>query len=240
MKDILCEHAPAALLDNPVKSACESGWQNWVQTCGTAQALPAFIGHFATLSGHDKRAGGDLAALIAKRNAPVLLLQRDQIDLPAQVVCLEEYSAVQMVLRTPPAVPALDAISPLETRDAEDMLRLAQRCKPGPFAIGTPLLGQFLGIRENGRLVAMVGQRMTLPGWVEVSAICVDPDFEGQGLGARLTCAMVHLILAGAQMPFLHTYKTNRRAISLYERLGFELRTDMNMASVGLKKDRVQ
>ena len=44
--------------------------------------------------------------------------------------------------------------------------------------------------------------------------------------------AMVHLILAGGAKPFLHTYRENHQAISLYERLGFTIRSDMQMISI--------
>ncbi|MEM9763039.1 MAG: GNAT family N-acetyltransferase [Pseudomonadota bacterium] len=234
MKDVLFEHMPAALLDSPIDAACKSGWQRWVQTHGAAKALPPSIGHFATIRAEEPNAGNDLADLIAKRKAPVLFLQKDEIEVPAAVACLNECSAVQMVLRSAPALPDMDVIKPLDARDAEDMLSLAQLCKPGPFAIGTPLLGTFLGIRVNGHLIAMAGQRIRLPGWVEVSGVCVHPDFQGRGFGANLTSAMVHLILAGAKMPFLHSYRENHRAITLYERLGFEVRSEMKLASVGL------
>ena len=234
MKDTLSEHASVALLDSPVQAACENGWQNWVQTHGSAQALPAFIGDFAAFDPAAPTAGRALATLIAHRQAPVLFLQRDDIEVPGTVSCLEKLGAVQMVLRSAPALPDMEAIALLETRDAEDMLSLAKLCKPGPFAIGTPLLGKFLGVHHNGQLIAMAGQRMKFPGWTEVSGVCVHPDFEGQGLGASLTAAMVHFILAGAEMPFLHTYESNHRAISMYERLGFEVRTEMKIARVGM------
>lgn len=240
MKDTTFGRPLDALLDSPVQAACESGWSQWVQSQGAAQALPPFIGHFAAFRTDALTAGADLAALIAKRKAPVLLLQKADITLPTPLVCLERFGALQMVLSEPPALPDMDEIILLETRDSEDMLALAQISKPGPFAIGTPLLGTFLGIRRKGRLIAMAGQRMQLPGWVEISGVCVHPDFQGRGLGADLTCAMVHLILSGAAMPFLHTYRENHRAIALYKRLGFEVRTEMHLASVGLSTEQAQ
>lgn len=238
VKDATFGRPSEALLDAPVKAACDSGWSQWVQTHGAAQALPAFIGHFAAFRTEDPIAGADLAALIAKRKAPVLLLQKADITVPGPLVCLEKFGALQMVLSEPPALPDMDKVIPLETRDAEDMLSLARISKPGPFAIGTPLLGNFLGIRKNGQLIAMAGQRMQFPGWVEISGVCVQPEFQGHGLGADLTRAMVHLILSGSAMPFLHTYRDNHRAISLYERLGFEVRTEMHLVSAGLPTEQ--
>ena len=48
--------------------------------------------------------------------------------------------------------------------------------QPRPLRPRTPLLGSYLGIREGGRLVAMAGERMRVPGYVELSAISTHPQ----------------------------------------------------------------
>jgi ribosomal protein S18 acetylase RimI-like enzyme len=106
--------------------------------------------------------------------------------------------------------------------DVPEMLDLVERAQPGPFRKRTIELGRYLGIRHEGRLVAMAGERLRLPGWTEVSAVCTDPEFRGQGLGARLTLAVAAGILERGELPFLHAAATNDNAIRLYERLGFE------------------
>jgi len=112
------------------------------------------------------------------------------------------------------------------------MLDLVARAQPGPFRKRTIDLGRYLGIRtEDGRLVAMAGERLRMPGWTEVSAVCTDPEFRGKGLGARLTLAVAAGILARGELPFLHTVHDNDNAIRLYERLGFEHSGDVVFAS---------
>jgi hypothetical protein len=49
---------------------------------------------------------------------------------------------------------------PLGVADVPEMLDLTARTKPGPFLPRTFELGTYLGIRRDGRLVAMAGERL--------------------------------------------------------------------------------
>jgi ribosomal protein S18 acetylase RimI-like enzyme len=120
---------------------------------------------------------------------------------------------------TPPQEPDAPGIEPLT--DAAELRALALLTKPGPFNARTHELGDFVGIRAGSALVAMAGQRLRVPGHVEVSAICTHPDHVGRGLGAALTRYQIRRILAAGERPFLHVRGDNARAIALYERLGF-------------------
>ena len=104
------------------------------------------------------------------------------------------------------------------------MRALAGLTKPGPFVERTHELGRFIGIRHEGQLVAMAGERMRPPGWTEISAVCTDPQFRGQGLATRLTLAVAAAIRARGDTPFLHVMADNVTAIRLYETLGFRAR----------------
>ncbi|WP_343885802.1 GNAT family N-acetyltransferase [Actinoallomurus spadix] len=106
-----------------------------------------------------------------------------------------------------------------------EMLDLVARTRPGPFWPRTRELGTYLGIRENGRLVAMAGERLRPPGWAEISAVCTAPEARGRGHAARLVRALVARVLARNERPFLHVAEANTGAIALYERIGFETRT---------------
>ncbi len=75
---------------------------------------------------------------------------------------------------------------PLSNADAKDMLDLVQKTKPGPFGKRTSEMGNYIGIRDQGRLIAMAGERMRPDGYVEISAVCVDEDWRGRGLAGRL------------------------------------------------------
>lgn len=107
--------------------------------------------------------------------------------------------------------------------DVPEMLDLTARAKPGPFLPRTVELGTYLGIRRDGRLVAMAGERLRPGGWSEISAVCTDDAWRGYGLGSRLIRAVGAVIRARGDIPFLHAVATNP-AIGLYEKLGFRHR----------------
>jgi len=105
--------------------------------------------------------------------------------------------------------------------DVPEMLDLVARTQPGPFLQRTVEFGGYLGIRQDGVLIAMAGERLKPPGWTEISAVCTDPLFRGRGLASRLTLAVAAAIRARGDAPFLHVAASNITAIRLYESLGF-------------------
>ncbi|MCT7353983.1 GNAT family N-acetyltransferase [Streptomyces sp. 15-116A] len=123
----------------------------------------------------------------------------------------------------PPARPGTEVVE-LGAGDVPEMLDLVARTQPGPFWPRTRELGIYLGIRDNGTLVAMAGERLRPPGWSEISAVCTAPEARGQGHAARVVHALVERITARDERPFLHVAETNTGAIDLYTRWGFETR----------------
>jgi predicted GNAT family acetyltransferase len=112
----------------------------------------------------------------------------------------------------------------LGAADAAEMMKLTDLTKPGPFARRTHELGTYLGIRIGGKLIAMAGERLKVPGYTEISAICTHPEHTGRGYARVLTMEIMRRILDRGEMPFLHVRHDNYRAIELYERLGFRCR----------------
>jgi ribosomal protein S18 acetylase RimI-like enzyme len=134
----------------------------------------------------------------------------------------------QMVARASPGVAEGFDHRVLGDADAPEMLALATLTAPGPFFAETHRMGHFIGVREGGRLVAMAGQRMRVPGFTEVSAVCTHPDFRGRGLAGKLMRVLIARIVAEGDAAFLHVYPDNEGAIALYEALGFRLRAEMS------------
>ncbi|MFE2516647.1 GNAT family N-acetyltransferase [Streptomyces mirabilis] len=130
---------------------------------------------------------------------------------------------VQLVDDGLAAAPDAEAVR-LGPADVPEMLDLVERTRPGPFLPRTVELGTYLGIRRGGALIAMAGERLHPPGWTEISAVCTDPDFRGEGLATRLILAVAYGIRERGETPFLHTAASNTNAIRLYESLGFKLR----------------
>jgi ribosomal protein S18 acetylase RimI-like enzyme len=123
----------------------------------------------------------------------------------------------------------------LGARDVPDMLELTTLTKPGPFNKRTHELGTYLGIRRGGKLVAMAGERLKVPGYTEVSAVCTHPEHTGHGYARILMMEVMERIRKRGETPFLHVREDNVRAIALYERLGFSRRVLLHFAV--LRKD---
>ncbi len=121
----------------------------------------------------------------------------------------------------------------LGAADVPDMLALIARTQPGPFLPRTYQLGTYLGIRREGTLIAMAGERLHPPGWTEISAVCTDAPYRGQGLATTLVRAIGRGIRERGETPMMHAAAVNTRAIGLYESLGFALRR--RTAFVGLR-----
>jgi GNAT superfamily N-acetyltransferase len=114
--------------------------------------------------------------------------------------------------------------------DVPEMLDLVARAKPGPFRPRTFELGTYLGIRRDGRLVAMAGERLHPDGWTEISAVCTDEAWRGHGFATRLIRAVGAVIRARGDIPFLHATAANP-AVKLYEELGFRHRRATRFAA---------
>jgi ribosomal protein S18 acetylase RimI-like enzyme len=108
--------------------------------------------------------------------------------------------------------------------DSPEMIELTTLTKPGPFGPRTHELGTYLGIRDGTRLAAMAGERLKVPGFTEVSAVCTHPDYLGRGYAGALMAEIMRRIRDRGETPFLHVRGDNTRAIALYERLGFKTR----------------
>jgi predicted GNAT family acetyltransferase len=160
----------------------------------------------------------------------IFLLQVPEIVVPPGLVPVKAAKGVQMIATRSVQAAGGDAdIVELTDADAAEMLALARLTEPGPFLARTHTMGVFRGIRIDGRLAAMAGERFRFPGHTEVSGVCTHPDFRGRGLARRLSAAVAAGIESRGERPFLHAWKTNRPAISLYESLGFEICAEVDV-----------
>ncbi len=114
--------------------------------------------------------------------------------------------------------------------DIPEMIALTALTKPGPFDARTREFGDYIGIRREGKLAAMAGQRLHVPGYREVSAVCTHPDYLGQGYARALMLEIMRRIIASGETPFLHVRSLNTRAIDVYRRMGFIERRSIELA----------
>lgn len=184
---------------------------------------------FASARDDSPAALAELSALV-RPGEQVFVAQVPEIVTPPDLVEVKAALGVQMLAtRLPRPAPRHD-ITILTDADAPEMWALAKLTEPGPFLERTNRMGRFLGIRVDGRLAAMAGERMRIPGYTELSGVCTHPDFRGRGFARRLSTAVVTDITARGDRAFLHAWKTNHTAIDLYRQLGFEIRTDVNIS----------
>jgi len=208
-----------ALLDNPIWHALTTRQAHLAQRDGDAARFDPAFTLLAGLRAQSADALDALARLLAPDGVVGLFL--DAAPAAAGLRVLDDLEIVHMVhtAAAPTAPPAqLVALGPA---DVPAMIALAVLTRPGPFGPRTIELGDFVGIKRDGVLVAMAGQRMRMDGLIEVSAICTHPDHLGQGHAAALTAHQIARIHAARALPFLHVRADNSRAIGLYEHLGF-------------------
>ncbi|MEU8713050.1 GNAT family N-acetyltransferase [Streptomyces sp. NPDC048663] len=215
------EDAPH-VLDNPARASLTGPHARFAERRGRILRYPVDVSPWLALPddiGADDWA--DLAALSGPGTEVGLPGYRG--DVPDGWELTMNIPGVQLVDDGMDVAPEPQAVR-LGPADVPDILDLVERTRPGPFLPRTVELGTYLGIRRDGRLIAMAGERLHPPGWTEISAVCTDPAHRGEGLATRLIRAVGHGIRARGETPFLHTGAGNTGAIRLYESLGFRLR----------------
>lgn len=149
-----------------------------------------------------------------------------ELDLPG-VEAVSRIALVQMACEALTSGGSDLAWETLTEADAPEMLALALLTKPGPFRSRTRELGPFIGVKHEGRLVAMAGRRLRVDGFTELSGVCTHPDHRGKGYAAALSRAVVGEILATGDRAFLHAFAEHDATIAFYRSLGFEVRAPM-------------
>lgn len=216
-------------LDRPIWSSLATAHKALSLGDERARRYLPEVNLFASACDDSDEALAGLAGLI-DAGEQVYQLQVPPIAVPPGLAAVKQAWGVQMVALQPLAGGADESdIAVLGDDDAAEMLALAQLTRPGPFLAHTHRMGRFVGIRIDGRLAAMAGERFRFPGWTEVSGVCTHPDFRGRGLARRLSRHVAAHIAARGDTAFLHAWRDNTAAIRLYEQLGFAWRTDVHV-----------
>jgi predicted GNAT family acetyltransferase len=217
------------MLDRPIWSALSTRHLALSLGGPLARRYAKDVNLFASAADDSAPALAALADLV-QPGERIFVLQVPDIVVPDGLAPLKAAKGVQMVAtRRIEPVGSEEDLLHLTDADAPEMLALATLTEPGPFLTRTHVMGSFLGIRIDGRLAAMAGERFRFPGHTEVSGVCTHPDFRHRGLARRLSAAVAARIESRADRPFLHAWQTNRPAISLYESLGFEIRAEVDV-----------
>lgn len=219
------------LLDRPIWSALSTAHAGLAEGDGLARRYGPGLLSLAGTAVDTPQAADDFAALV-RPGETLYFLQADPVLPPAGFETLVATEAVQMIAQDVPAVALDEAIVALDAADAEEMMALATLTKPGPFSLKSQALGRFWGVRVDGRIVAMAGERMKQPDYTELSGVCTHPDHRGKGYARRLSLHVAAKIVEAGARPYLHAFASNTAAIGLYETIGFSLRRSMHVAAL--------
>lgn len=208
-------------LDNPVWHALNSRHAHLAVGRAPVLRYPPEVSPFAALETPDALARlGD----VIPDGGTNLIWADDVLDAPEGLERLVAFPVLQMIAEDFRPAPATVETRQLTAADVPAILGLTELTRPGPFGTRTIEKGYFAGTFDGGNLIAMAGERMCLPGFTEITAICTHPDYQGRGLARQMMAVVGNRIVAEGRTPFLHTLPDNTNAIRVYESAGFKPR----------------
>jgi ribosomal protein S18 acetylase RimI-like enzyme len=219
------------LLSDAIRLALEGSHLHLAVRVGRAVRYPGLVAPFAAIDEPTVEAMGDLRSLLTPGETIFVMGARPP-EVPG-LVWSGIVRCLQMIFPEDAAMPKMPPgdrrITPLSCSDAPAMLELIAIAFPGYFREQTCRMGEYFGVWQDGRLIAMAGERLVLGPWREISGLCTYPEHAGRGLGtAMLVHVLMHQRLRGARS-WLHVTTDNRRAIELYKHLGFEVRREVEL-----------
>lgn len=220
-------------LDRPVWNMLTGRQAHLAEGDGRAVRIDRGYGVFGAAPDTGADALAALAALVPD-DGEIWIVEDEPWPVPPGTREVKRAILAQMVAEGAPPSPreGEPTILPLGDDDAPEMTALAEHAKPGPWGPKTHRYGPFFGIRENGRLLAMAGQRILVPGMAEVSGVSTWEDCRGRGLARALIGHVMREMVARGEQPFLHSYADNAGAIALYESLGFRIRREVHVLAI--------
>ncbi|WP_119080602.1 GNAT family N-acetyltransferase [Chitinophaga alhagiae] len=208
------------LLDNPAWSALTTEHAEFAMGTACAKRYRPGVVPFTACRHPEEEGIMELAPWMGQGES-FYIIGNLPSALPPHWVVEHELPCAQMLLQQPPQQEKDSGIVLLGPADAEAMYQLINLVQPGYYNIDTRLLGTYFGIKQEGELVAMAGERMRMTGLSELSAICTHPQHTGRGYAQRLIARLCGMHAEKGITPFLHVALSNARAIRLYEHMGF-------------------
>ncbi|MDL2406829.1 GNAT family N-acetyltransferase [Rhizobium calliandrae] len=214
-------------LDNPIWYSLATQHANLGEARGMAARYMPSIARFAGLQNGSESAFADLADITLAGDTVALFTART-LQVPSNWTLVRHRQIDQMICLSPPPLLTVEA-EKLTEADVPEMVSLVEATEPGPFGNRTIEMGDYFGIRsDDGSLIAMAGERLSLSAFVEISAVCTHPDYRGKGLAKGLISLLANRAYERGRASFLHV-KTENEARLVYTKLGFSLRTAIDL-----------
>ena len=217
-------------LDNPFWSSLRSRHRALARCIGDAARYPAEFAPFLGVASAEADVADALASLIDPGESVYLLGVAPNVPAGCRLETFDELA--QMICTAP--IPVTDGPEVIELSEAHraDVLALTTLVYPHYFRPRTMELGRYFGIYQDGRLAAIIGERLGMDAYQEISAVCTHPDFNGRGYARRLLALLSNDNLERGRTPFLHVSQQNRRAMRLYEQIGYRHRRGIGFWSL--------
>jgi ribosomal protein S18 acetylase RimI-like enzyme len=221
--------------DNPPMEALRSSHRHFAIAAGRACKYPADVTPFAAIEDRSLDALRDLFSIMEPGEATYMVSEAP-FAMPKGLSCGTPLGVKQMTYPDDRPLPVEFEndviIEPLSCANAAEMVELTSVAFPGFFRSRTCAMGSYYGIRQNGRLVAMCGERMNIANYHEISGLCTHPEFRGRGYAVVLMMQLMRDHRSAGLQSYLHVSATNANAIALYERMGFDHRGEFQLRLV--------
>lgn len=211
---------PESLFANSVWHALYTKHRHFALSAGDACRYPADVAPFAAVAAPTVAALLELHSLLVPGES--VWIPGEKFPRPPELSFEQSLECLQMVLpaEIPPPAPTIEILR-LSCANAPEMVALTTLAFPGFFRSRTCEMGTYYGIRSEGELIAMGGERLTLDGYPEISGICTHPAHRGKGYAAALMWQLARDHRRNGLVSWLHVSAANRYAIELYQRMGF-------------------
>lgn len=219
-----------AELDNPIWNSLQTRHRDIALRVGDVARYPAEFAPFLGVAEARVDIAKAVESLVAPGDSVYLLGVAPTVPEGWQLEAFRPLA--QMVCTMPLVVTEGPEILPLSEAHRADVLALTALVYPHYFRPRTMEMGRYFGIYQEGRLAAIIGERLGTDTFTEMSAICTHPDFNGRGYARRLTAMLTNDTLERGRTPFLHVSHENTRAKQLYEQIGFRHRRDIGFWSL--------
>jgi GNAT superfamily N-acetyltransferase len=224
------------LLDNPVWSSLTTQHASFAVKNQDAARYPPQVAPFVAVASRDASCLAQLEKIVNGGESVYVVGVAPEFGTGWAV----EHTGIIPQLVCEQRAPVRAGPEPVELteRNRSDMLALTALVFPGFFRPRTIEMGRYIGIYHGRVLAAMAGERMRLDGYQEISGVCTHPEFLGRGYAQRLVGLMTNAVLDRGVTPFLHVHRENTRALSVYEHLGYRVRTELGLWSVTRDRSR--